>query len=169
MLASELQTRTLRLLNEDTTTPAFYSADEVLAAINVAHRAFAFLTLCLEAVFLLPLTAGQRYYRMLQIVADYIVPLRVTLFDSTATAPAPDVPPTGPALGVGCNNPPPAVVGVFYSHLFLAAGGTPPYTFSIVSGALPAGLTLDPATGLVTGFPTSSGPTAFTVGVTDSA
>lgn len=169
MLASELQTRALRLLDEDTTTPSFYTADEVLAAINVAHRAFAFLTLCLEAVFLMPLTAGQRYYRMLQILADYILPLRITLYDSPVSAPPPDVPPTGPGLAVGCNNPPPAVVGVYYAHLFLAAGGTPPYTFSIVAGALPDGLTLDPATGVVSGIPTSGGPAAFTVGVTDSS
>lgn len=38
-----------------------------------------------------------------------------------------------------------------------ATGGVPPYTFSIASGALPAGITLDAETGEVTGTPTESG------------
>jgi hypothetical protein len=44
-------------------------------------------------------------------------------------------------------------------------GGTAPYTYSIV-GVLPAGLTLNTATGAVTGTPTASG--TFTVKVTDA-
>src|SRR5208282_4500851 len=45
-------------------------------------------------------------------------------------------------------------------------GGTAPYTYSIGSGPLPAGLTLNPSTGEVTGTPTAPG--SFTVQVTDS-
>ena len=47
-------------------------------------------------------------------------------------------------------------------------GGSPPYTFSIVAGALPAGLSLDSATGFVAGVPTAVGTATFTVHAADS-
>ena len=48
-----------------------------------------------------------------------------------------------------------------------AVGGRAPYTFSS-AGALPPGITLDAATGAVTGAATSSGKFASTITVTDS-
>jgi hypothetical protein len=48
-----------------------------------------------------------------------------------------------------------------------AVGGRAPYTFSL-TGALPPGITLDVATGAVTGAATSSGKFSATVTVTDS-
>jgi uncharacterized protein YhjY with autotransporter beta-barrel domain len=62
---------------------------------------------------------------------------------------------------------PNATQGRAYSQTLTANGGTGPYTFSILSGALPAGLSLDPASGAVTGTPTGSGLANFTIGVTD--
>src|SRR6185312_2159900 len=59
-------------------------------------------------------------------------------------------------------------VGVAYSSAFVASGGTAPYTYSITAGALPGGLTLNPATGAVTGTPTTAGTFNFTVTATDS-
>jgi hypothetical protein len=50
-----------------------------------------------------------------------------------------------------------------------AAGGTPPYTFSVSAGSLPGGLTLNSSTGEIKGFPASSGSFLFTAQVTDSA
>ena len=44
-----------------------------------------------------------------------------------------------------------------------ASGGTPPYAWSIVSGALPAGVALNTATGLISGTPVVSG--SFVAGV----
>lgn len=55
-----------------------------------------------------------------------------------------------------------------YSQTLAATGGTPPYTWSITAGALPPGLTLTPATGLISGTPTTSGIFNFTATVTDS-
>src|SRR5207253_85306 len=55
-----------------------------------------------------------------------------------------------------------------YNASLAATGGTPPYTWSVTAGALPAGLTLNPSTGAIAGTP-SAGPGAFTVTVTDSA
>jgi hypothetical protein len=49
-----------------------------------------------------------------------------------------------------------------------AAGGTAAYTWSLLSGALPAGLTLS-ADGVISGMPTAqTGATSLTFGVSDS-
>lgn len=61
-----------------------------------------------------------------------------------------------------------ASIGVPYSSAFTPSGDTPPDTFSIVSGALPTGLTLDTSTGAVTGTPTASGTFDYTGEVVDS-
>jgi hypothetical protein len=64
---------------------------------------------------------------------------------------------------------PRGTVGIGYSVFISAAGGTPPYTWSVVSGSLPNGLTLVSSTGEIRGFPSSSGSFPFTVKITDSA
>ena len=71
-------------------------------------------------------------------------------------------------LGISCGNPPGATKGTFYSHAFPAGSGDPPYTFSIVAGSLPPGLSLDPLTGIASGVPTTMGTFSFTVQVEDS-
>jgi len=48
-----------------------------------------------------------------------------------------------------------------------ASNGQSPYTWSIVGGALPSGLTLSPG-GIISGTPTSTGLSFFTVQVTDA-
>ncbi len=58
-------------------------------------------------------------------------------------------------------------VGTAYSQTLSATGGTTPYTWTIASGTLPAGLTLS-ASGVISGTPTTSGAVSFTVKVTDS-
>ena len=64
---------------------------------------------------------------------------------------------------------PPAVAGTAYPMFTLAAsGGTLPLTWSIASGSLPAGMGLDPSTGIVDGMPTAAGRYSFTVEVTDA-
>ncbi|HUB79023.1 MAG TPA: Ig domain-containing protein [Bryobacteraceae bacterium] len=63
---------------------------------------------------------------------------------------------------------PKGTAGAAYSTTVLASGGQPPYTWSIVSGALPGGLSLDPTTGVISGTPVSTGSFTFTVAVTDS-
>jgi uncharacterized protein (TIGR03437 family) len=55
-----------------------------------------------------------------------------------------------------------------YSATLAASGGVPPYTWAITSGPLPAGLTLNPSTGLISGAPTTAGSTSFTATVQDS-
>ncbi len=64
-------------------------------------------------------------------------------------------------------------VGGPYSGGLFARGGTPPYTWSIVGGSLPAGLRLfqqsGSSIGAISGTPTSSGISNFRARVTDSA
>jgi hypothetical protein len=59
-------------------------------------------------------------------------------------------------------------VGTAYSVTVQASGGTTPYSWSLTSGALPAGLSLTAASGAISGTPTTSGTYAFTVKATDS-
>ncbi|MDX2375219.1 ice-binding family protein [Microbacterium sp. LRZ72] len=53
-------------------------------------------------------------------------------------------------------------VGTDYTHT-VTASGTPTPTFTVTSGALPAGLALDAVTGTISGEPTASGTSDFTV------
>lgn len=62
---------------------------------------------------------------------------------------------------------PAGVIGVPYLQTMLAAGALPPYMFSIVSGSLPAGLSLS-ALGVISGAPLVAATSSFTVRVTDS-
>ncbi|POH73022.1 beta strand repeat-containing protein [Arthrobacter glacialis] len=68
--------------------------------------------------------------------------------------------PTLPSITPG--TVPGGTAGTAYSQQLSGATGVAPYVFSVVSGALPAGLSLSSA-GLLSGTPTVSGP--FTVGI----
>ncbi len=60
-------------------------------------------------------------------------------------------------------------VGTAYSTLLQASGGTPAYTWSIMSGSLPAGLTLAATSGVISGTPATAGTSQFTAAVTDNS
>lgn len=57
--------------------------------------------------------------------------------------------------------------GTAYTQTFEASGGTPPYSWSIISGALPSGLTLD-SSGILHGNPKMTINTSFLLRVTDA-
>jgi Putative Ig domain/Polysaccharide lyase 14 len=63
---------------------------------------------------------------------------------------------------------PQAVMASAYSTTVIASGGTTPYSFSLASGTLPAGLNLS-TNGALWGTPSQSGTFSFTAKVTDAA
>jgi Malectin domain/Putative Ig domain len=76
--------------------------------------------------------------------------------------------PASSSLQFSTSSLPAGQVGATYSTMVQATGGTTPYNWSISSGSLPAGLTLSATTGTISGKPTVSGSSTFTVKVTDS-
>jgi hypothetical protein len=78
---------------------------------------------------------------------------------TTTPAPAPTIQSTSPL--------PAGLIGISYSQTLTASGGVLPYSWSIVSGNLPPGLSLPPS-GVISGTPNSAGTYSFTVRVTGS-
>lgn len=74
-----------------------------------------------------------------------------------------------PAIVLSPTTLPPGQILVPYVQTITASGGTAPYTFAIAGGALPAGLSLNPATGLISGTPLVSGIFNVTIRATDAA
>jgi hypothetical protein len=61
------------------------------------------------------------------------------------------------------------VVGAAYTQTFAATGGSSPYQWSVSTGTLPIGLTLNASTGSLAGTPTAAGTFTFTIRVADAA
>jgi hypothetical protein len=78
-----------------------------------------------------------------------------------------ETPESTPSLTVVSSALPGGTVGTSYSATLSASGGTPPYSWAIASGSLPSGLTLSTG-GVITGTPSTTGSSSFTVQVTDS-
>lgn len=84
-------------------------------------------------------------------LTDVIIDCGITVADAGATCPVGSV-----------------AFGAVYSHAVVVVGGTPPYTFSIIAGALPPGWSIDPTTGVISGTATVSGTYNYTVQIEDS-
>src|SRR5271165_2211054 len=64
-------------------------------------------------------------------------------------------------------NLPAGAVNQSYNAVLAVSGGSSPYHFSVKTGVLPAGISLNPATGAFSGTPTTAGNFSFEVIVTD--
>ncbi|GAB3791141.1 putative Ig domain-containing protein [Dyella agri] len=73
-----------------------------------------------------------------------------------------------PSVTITPSSLPGGTVGITYSQAVSASNGTSPYSYTISAGALPAGLTINPASGAITGTPTAGGSFTFTVKATDA-
>jgi|GEM_PF-466984 len=96
----------------------------------------------------------------------------ITVTDSGAPqqhAVAPFVITIAPAvLAITTTSLPGASVNTAYSQTLRYTGGTPPVIWSVTSGSLPSGLLLNAATGAISGTPTTTGVSTFTVKAADS-
>ena len=81
-----------------------------------------------------------------------------TLVVNPATVVLPATPLAGGTLGAA-----------YSAAITPASGGTAPYTYAVTAGALPGGLTLNAATGAITGTPSALGTFNFAITATDSS
>lgn len=73
-----------------------------------------------------------------------------------------------PTISITPTSLPNGTVGVAYNQTLSAGGGVGPFTWTLQSGALPAGLSLSSG-GVISGTPTTAETADFTVQATDSA
>ncbi|HTF26928.1 MAG TPA: putative Ig domain-containing protein [Candidatus Limnocylindria bacterium] len=74
----------------------------------------------------------------------------------------------GGTLAIDSTALPGATLQTPYSASLRAAGGSGARTWSVIAGTLPSGLSLNSATGTISGTPTAAGNSNFTVSVADS-
>jgi len=139
---------------------SYWHEDEILekalfeALFDQGHWLFGDNVLQAKALFLqyfgvTPLT--RRYFEQYNAFGDPTVALRSSSVCIASSSPLP-----------------PAFVNEPYSFALVAVGGTRPYAWSITGGALPDGLSLDAASGLISGIPTNVGAATFTAQVSDA-
>ena len=74
----------------------------------------------------------------------------------------------GPLLIVTTGDLTRGMVGSSYTYTLQGRGGKSSYTWTLASGALPSGLSLNASTGVISGTPTQDGTFSFTVMLSDS-
>ena len=76
--------------------------------------------------------------------------------------------PTCPTITLTPASLPAGTLGTAYNQT-LAASPAGSYTFAVTTGSLPTGLSLNPATGTITGTPTAAGTSNFTITATNAS
>jgi len=110
--------------------------------------------------------------------ATYVTPTTMTTAQTaTLTATSLADPTKHASIQITVNLPPRILTGSLpggirgsaYSLSLSESGGTSPFTWSVFSGAIPNGLSLNPSTGALSGTPTAGGTWDFEVELTDAA
>jgi subtilisin family serine protease len=73
-----------------------------------------------------------------------------------------------PAPSILTNSLPSGLLNTSYSQTLQASGGVPPYNWSIYSGSLPEGLSLNSSAGKMLGTPSKTGTYSFMIKATDA-
>jgi hypothetical protein len=73
-----------------------------------------------------------------------------------------------PTLGLAGSALPTATAGDAYSAQLTTTGGAGTDAWSVASGSLPAGISLNATTGVISGTPTAEGDSSFTIGVANA-
>lgn len=117
-------------------------------------------TISQTGTFTAPHVSSSQFVR---VIATSVVDPSARAGAFVAVSPAHNTP-----LAITASTLPGATAAVPYNASLTAAGGTLPYSWSVVSGSLPGGLQLNTATGEIAGMATQSGVFSFTAQVTDS-
>lgn len=89
--------------------------------------------------------------------------MSVQIASAAAPSPAPA------ALQISTSSLPNGQVGDAYQGSLVATGGTAPYHWSVATGSLPAGLSINSGSSMISGQPTTAGNFSFAIGVQDSS
>lgn len=76
---------------------------------------------------------------------------------------------TSGIVSITTNSLPDAIQNQSYSQTLSATGGKTSYSWSVLSGSLPTGLSVNSSSGVISGSPTAVGTSTFTVKVTDNS
>jgi len=89
--------------------------------------------------------------------------------DTATPPPPPPPPPIVVPVAIATSAVPNGQMGVPYAAALAATGGSGSYTWSLASGALPPGLSIDRALGIISGTPATTGTFSFTIAVADAS